>query len=144
MSGKWTWDGTQWTGGEGTPPEPKRGGSSVLKVMLGVILGGIVLIGGCGALLAIGLDEAQDESDRTSITRSQYSSAKTGQWTQSQLEARFGEPASSDEIKAEGVEGIPESDFSQNCLYYSRRGELASLYQFCFGEDGVLTTKASY
>lgn len=117
---------------------------TVLKVMLGIILGCVVLIGGCAALFSSAVDDVQNESDRTAISVPEYGSAKVGTSTRKQLEARFGEPQTSNEVQAEGVAGIPESDFEQSCIYYARRGELASLFQFCFDGNGRLTSKASY
>lgn len=120
---------------------------TVIKVMLGLILGSVVLIAGCAALLGGAANQVQKESDKTAITPAQYSSATTGVITRREVEARFGTPQTSDEVQAEGVQGIPDSDFSQACIYYNREGELASLYQFCFdgtGGGAKLQTKASY
>lgn len=117
---------------------------TVLKVMLGILLAGVVMIVGCAALLGTAANEVQEDSDKTAITLQQYGSAKVGQATRSRIEADFGKPRSSDEIQAEGVAGIPESDFSQSCIYFSRKGQLASLFQFCFDGNGKLRSKASY
>lgn len=117
---------------------------TVLKVMLGILLAGVVLIAGCAILIGSAVDDVQEDSDKTAITVEEYGSAKVGTATRSQLEAEFGEPQSNDEIQAAGIEGIPESDFSQACIYYNREGQLASLFQFCFDGDGKLRSKASY
>src|SRR4051794_11148648 len=117
---------------------------TVLKVMLGILLACVVLIGGCATLIGAGVDQAQDESDKTAITTEQYQSVKTGSTTRDEIVQRFGEPQSSDSVQAEGVAGVPESDFQQDCLYYSRKGELASLFQFCVDGNGVVHSKASY
>ncbi len=117
---------------------------TVVKVALGVTLGLVVVIVGCSALIGAGVDKAQKDSDKAAITAKQYKGAKTGTAKRDELEAAFGDPQSSDDIQAEGVKGIPESDFKQSCIYYSRKGELASLFQFCFDGDNVLSSKASY
>lgn len=117
---------------------------TVLKIALGILLAGVVMIVGCVALIGTAANEVQKDSDKTAITLEQYGSAKIGEATRSQIVADFGEPRSSDEIQAEGVAGIPESDFSQSCIYYSRKGELASIFQLCFRGDGKLRSKASY
>lgn len=117
---------------------------TVLKVALGILLAGVVMIVGCVALIGSAANEVQKDSDKTAITIEQYGSAKVGQATRSQIEADFGKPRSSSDIQAEGVAGIPESDFSQACVYYSRKGELASIFQFCFDGNGKLRSKASY
>lgn len=117
---------------------------TILKVALGLMLGVVVLIAGCVAIIGAGVDKAQKDSDKTAITAQQYGSAKTGSATRKQIESEFGSPKTSDEIQAEGIKGIPESNFKQSCMYYTRKGALASLFQFCFGGDGVLRSKASY
>ncbi|MGH2941914.1 MAG: hypothetical protein ACRDLN_03945 [Solirubrobacteraceae bacterium] len=117
---------------------------TVLKVTLGIVLGCTVLIAGCAALIGAGVDGAQRDSDETAITSAQYGNALVGGVTRSEIEADFGTPRSSDEIKTSGIDGIPQSGFSQQCIYYSRKGELASLFQFCFDGDGRLRSKASY
>lgn len=103
---------------------------------------------GCVAVAGVGVDQAADEiqqeSDATSITVEEYQSATTGEITLEELEEMFGEPSSSDEIQTEGIEGIPDSDFEQNCVYYNRQGEIASLFQFCFDGDDLLTSKSSF
>lgn len=119
---------------------------TVMKVALGIIIGCVVLIGGCAVIIGAGVDEAQKDSDKTAITPAEYASVKTGPNGNSRkrIISRFGKPQSSDDVQAEGVEGIPESDFSQSCIYYSRKGDLASLYQFCFDGNDRLRSKASY
>jgi len=118
-----------------------------VKVVLGILVGGLLLIVGCVAVVGVGVDEAidevQEESDATSITLAEYESAATGEFTRADAEAMFPEPFSSDEIQTEGIEGIPESDFEQNCVYYNREGEVTSLFQFCFDGDEVLQSKSS-
>jgi len=117
-----------------------------MKVALGIIIGCVVLIGGCAVLIGDGVDEAQKDSDKTAITPADYASVKTGADGNSRkrIISRFGEPQSSDDVQAEGGERIPEIDFEQSCIYYSRKGELASLYQFCFDGNHRVRSKASY
>lgn len=116
---------------------------TVFKIMIGIVLGFTVLIGGCAVLIGAGVNEAQKESDKTSITVQQYGEARTGT-SRTAIEARFGEPQSQQDVQAEGIKGIPDSDFQQSCIYYNRKGQLASLFQFCFDGDGSLTSKASF
>ncbi len=117
---------------------------TILKVALGIILGLTVLLVGCAVLIGSAVDEVQDESDRTAISVEQYGNARTGRSTRAEIEADFGAPQSAQDMQSEGVKGIPESDFQQSCIYYNRRGALASIFQFCFDGDGKLTSKASY
>jgi hypothetical protein len=115
---------------------------TVLKVALGILLAGVVMIVGCVALLGAGADEVQRESDESSITVEQYQSARTGQITRDELVERFGEPTDETEFSTE-VEGLDEPVGSE-CIYYNRRGELASLFQFCFDiNTGRLESKSS-
>ncbi|MGI8624402.1 MAG: hypothetical protein ACR2NB_13190 [Solirubrobacteraceae bacterium] len=57
---------------------------------------------------------------------------------------QFGKPQSDDDIRTEGVKGVPKSALSQSCIHYGRQGKLASLYQFCFNAAGKYQSKASY
>lgn len=120
---------------------------TMLKVALGVVLGFTVLIVGCVALIGAGAQQVQKESDKTAITLAEYQSAKTGQITRRKIEERFGAPQNAQEMRAEGIDGIPDTDFEQSCIYYNREGHLASIFQFCFDGNGraaKLSSKASY
>lgn len=74
------WDGTKWTDqyqpGAPVQEEKKRGrfGRNCLMVTLGVVIGGVVLIGGCVAILGSALDEAEDEQNDTAITVEEFRS----------------------------------------------------------------------
>lgn len=112
---------------------------TALKVAAGVIIGGVLLIAGCSALLAGGADEVEKEisrqQNRSAITQRDYRSVRRGD-SRSEVERRFGEPMSQDEVD---VQGAPRSD----CIYYNRRGgEIGQLFQFCF-EGGRLVSKAA-
>ena len=118
---------------------------TVVKVALGVVLGLLVLIVGCVALLGVGANEAVKEIDRqqqaNSITLRQFRGIEQGT-RQSTIEDRFGEPSDAQEFESE----VPELDArsSGSCIYYNRRGgEIGDIFQFCF-DDGRLTSKNSY
>ena len=118
---------------------------TIVKIALGILLGAILLIGGCAVLLGAGANEAVKEIDRqqqaNSITQQQYRSTKTGT-TQKTIEKRFGEPSDAQEFETD----IPELDAKSksSCVYYNRRGgEIGDIYQFCF-DEGKLTSKNSY
>jgi hypothetical protein len=113
---------------------------TVLKITLGILLAVVVLIVGCTALIGAGVNEAQKDSDKTSITVAEYESVKVGPGGNSRdrLVSRFGEPSSAQEVKGE----VPEAGL--DCIYYNREGEFASIYQFCFGADGRAETKSSF
>ena len=117
---------------------------TVLKVMLGVILGGVVLIVGCSALFAAGVDEAEDERQEKGITARQFRSIEQGT-SESAVRARFGEPEDAQEFE----QNIPELQTGtqrSSCIYYPEKGEPlfeGESFQFCF-DDGKLTGKNAY
>lgn len=102
---------------------------TVVKVTLGILIAFTILIGGCVALVGSAADDVQDESDRTAITASQYRSVKTGD-RKADVEAKLGAPESADEFSSE-VEGLDEP-VGSSCIFYGRKGEILSGYQFCF------------
>lgn len=110
--------------------------STVLKVTLGVVLGGIVLIVGCSALLSAGLDEQQTQN---AISDADYRSVKKGT-PRRKVEGRFGEPESADEF-SDDIEGVGKLE--SNCLYYNlKEGEVGSFAQLCFNGRGRLESKS--
>lgn len=116
---------------------------TVLKIVLGIIIAAVLLIGGCAALLGAGIEGAQEESDKTAITQSQYQSIKTGT-SRDTVESRLGEPQSRDEWETE-VEGLSDEPLGSECIYYGKKGEFMSLYQFCFdSQTGKLESKSSW
>jgi uncharacterized protein HemX len=160
-SGHRYWDGSQWTEQHAPaqqPPHPqqpqpqqqqqpqyappqKKGGSTVLKVMLGVVLGGLLLIGGCVALIGGAANEAEKELDKeqneNAITNKQARSVKLGT-TRAEVEQEFGPPKSDQESTNEGLG-------DDTCIYYNvKGGEILDQWQFCFegsGQSGKLRSK---
>jgi hypothetical protein len=115
---------------------------TVVKVTLGILLACVILIGGCVALIGSAADDVQDESDRTAITREQYRQVQTGD-RQSDVESRLGNPESADEFSSE-IEGL-DKPVGSSCIYYGRKGELLSGYQFCFDVNTKkLESKSSF
>lgn len=122
---------------------------TVMKVGLGVVLGCLVLIVGCGVLIGVGLNETQKESDEHAITPAQFREIRTGM-TLAEVEDLVGvEPASSQELEVDTQElkglGVDTTAHSgMTCRYYNRKGDLLSLYQLCFDGRDRLESKASY
>lgn len=114
---------------------------TVFKVILGVVIGGLVLIVGCSALIGGAANEAGKQLDKdqnkNAITNSQGRSVKLGT-TRQEVERKFGKPKSDQESANEGLG-------EDTCIYYNLKGgELLDQWQFCFqgkGMQGKLTTK---
>ena len=114
---------------------------TALKVMLGILLAGCVLMVGCALLVGGAVNEVQKESDAHSITRAQFDSIQVGT-SKSAVIDRLGEP-DPDSIQDTSSTDLQGGTAKSSCIYYTKRGEIVSRYQFCF--DGAkLQTKASY
>jgi hypothetical protein len=114
---------------------------TVVKIALGVILGGALLIGGGVALLGMGLNEAQKTSDRNGITRGQFDRIRTGT-TEAEVNDIIGDvpEASSSSYSLD----VAAQRIGSRCLYYNEIGRLVSIYQLCFSEQtGRLESKTS-
>jgi hypothetical protein len=136
------WDGETWT--EQTqmapPTRKKRRGGTFLKVVLGVVLGGLILIGGCIALVGAGL--SSEETD--GITRSQFDSIEQGT-EQSEIEDKHGEPEDAQEFESE-IPELQDQPSRSSCIYYPEKGKPileGQSFQLCF-DDGKLTSKNAY
>lgn len=115
---------------------------TVLKITLGILLASVLLIGGCAALIGGAANEVQKEHDKSAITPAQYRSISTGM-TRKAVERELGAPADESEFSSE-IEGF-DQPVGSSCIYYHRKGELLSLYQFCFDVNtGRLETKAGF
>ncbi len=100
------------------------------KIVAGILIASVLLIGGCVAIIGAGVDEAQKQSDLTAITPAEYQSIKTGT-KRSTVEAKLGKPQSRNEFSTE-IEGLGDEPIGQTCVYYGKEGELLGIYQFCF------------
>lgn len=120
---------------------------TMCKIAGGVLIALTVFIGGCVALLGAGVEEAQNESDKTAITQEQYESVGKDD-TLDSVKADFGEPEDRQDtelsLDEEAEKYLGEGAGGMTCIYYNREGELASVYQFCFDGAGDFQTKASY
>jgi hypothetical protein len=105
------------------------------------LIGGLILVIGCAALIGGAADEALEgidkEQNRNAITNGQARSVKLGT-TRAEVESKFGKPKSDQESENAGVG-------SDTCIYYNLKGgELLDQWQFCFGgkgKQGKLTGK---
>ncbi len=117
------------------------GGSTVLKVALGVLLGFVVLIVGCAALIGAGANhvahQLTTQQNQNAITEAQGSGVSLGT-TLGDVESRFGTPKSTQESANAGLG-------TQQCIYYNiAGGSVGDQWQFCFdgkGSGAKLTNK---
>lgn len=136
------WDGTSWSGEirEAPPQKRKRRGGTFTKVVLGVVLGGALLIGGCAALIGAGLSEEETDG----ITRAQFDSISQGT-TQTSVEDEYGEPEDSQEFETQ-IPELQDTPSSSSCIYYPEKGKPlfeGQSFQLCF-DEGKLTSKNAY
>ncbi len=153
------WDGRQWTDqyrdatthapiqvAATAVPQPVAGAAkpkrqhTVLKVTLGVVLGFCLLIGGCAALVGVGLNTEQTDG----ITRAEFDSIAQGT-SQSSIEDRLGAPEDKQEFESQ-IPELQDEPSSSSCIYYPEKGKKileGASFQLCF-DDGRLTSKNAY
>ena len=110
---------------------------TVLKVMLGLILGVVLLTVGCVALFGSAAEEASKSLDaeqaENAITNQQARQIKLGARRRAVV-AQLGRPKSTQESENEGLG-------RSGCIYYNiRGGDFGETWQFCF-ENGRLRGK---
>lgn len=114
---------------------------TIFKVLIGVFLAGVLLIGGCTALLGAGASEVSKEIEadqkRNAITNTQARNTKLGA-SRRAVERRLGPPKSDQESSNDGLG-------DDSCIYYNLKGgEALDSWQFCFagaGKSGKLRSK---
>lgn len=119
---------------------------TVLKVALGMMLGGLVLIAGCAALIGAGADKVSKDLDRQqqahAISLAKFRGVKHG-WTERQVIGYVGKRPQ-DRQEFEGENALSREPANSSCIYYNRAaGRPGDLFQFCF-EQGRLRSKNSY
>ena len=93
----------------------------------------LLFLGGCAALIVVGVNEVEDEIDERAITKAQYDLIDPGT-PESVVRARLGEPLSEESFRRRRLE----------CVYYAQEDEgLFGIddFQFCF-RSGVLVSKS--
>jgi hypothetical protein len=116
----------------------------VLKIVAGILLASLLLIGGCAALIGGAANEASKELDKqqakNAITKQQYAAVKQ-RATRASVEKNFGKP---EDIQESDIDLGDGKTMSSDCIYYNAKGgTLGDMYQFCF-EDGRLSSKSAY
>jgi hypothetical protein len=111
---------------------------ALIALIVGGVLAMVVFLGGCAALIVVGVNEAEDEIDETSITRQQFGSIQLGS-TRAAVEDELGRPWDREQYDR------PAGPLS--CLYYNDVKASVfddrSEYEFCF-LDGLLVSKRPY
>lgn len=121
---------------------------TIAKIVLGILIASVLLIGGCVALIGGAANEVSKEidkeQDKNSITAAQFKALKIGETRDSVID-RFGKPSDAQEMNMDTDVGGGETiKTRQGCVYYNRKdGELGDTYQLCF-ERGKLTSKNAY
>jgi hypothetical protein len=118
-------------------------GHTVLKVLLAVTVGGLLLLGGCIALIAGGVNQANNDAKKTGITRAQFNDVQEGT-SQSSVEADLGKPENKQEFE-NNFPGVDDATQSSSCIYYHEKGQGLTVggFQLCF-TNGDLTSKNSF
>lgn len=115
---------------ESKPTNPWAIAGAIAAACVAVLL----FLGGCAALIVVGVNEVEDEIDERAITKQQFDLIDPGT-PESVVRARLGEPLSEESFNRPRVE----------CIYYAQKDEgLFGIddFQFCF-RDGVLDSKSS-
>ena len=122
-------------------------GSTALKILLGLAVLMIVVIGGCTALLGAGINQAveqlNEEQAASAISQETFDAIQIGA-TRADVDAAVAPavPQDTQEFAQEGV--LDAADVNQSCIYFNRQGgEFGDIFQFCFDND-VLTSKNSH
>ena len=106
---------------------------TVVKIVLGILIAGVLLIAGCVALMGAGINEASKDFDRqqnkNAITNSQARQIKNGT-TKAEVVDQLGPPRDTQEGETEGLG-------KDQCLYWNvKGGEALTSWQFCFRGGG--------
>jgi hypothetical protein len=118
---------------------------TVVKVALGLVLGMVVLIGGCVALIGAGVDDADDEQRKKGITLREFRSVSMGS-SRADVRAELGKPEDAQEFESAGIEGLDNTASRGSCIYYPEKGKglfEGRSFQLCF-TDGRLDSKNVY
>jgi hypothetical protein len=121
--------------------------SPVLKILLGIAILMVLIVGGCTALVGGAVNEAVEsynaEQAKSAISQEVFDGIQLGA-TRAQVDAAVAPavPQDAQEFTQEGV--LDEAQISSSCIYFNREGgKFGDIFQFCFDGDS-LTSKNSY
>jgi len=119
---------------------------TALKVFAAVCAAGLVLIGGCTALVVGGASEVAKQLDAEqrahAISKATFDSLSIGMSEEEVIAAAGKEPENRQEFESEGF--LDDEPQSSSCIYYNRAGgEFGDVFQLCF-DDGKLRAKNAY
>lgn len=118
---------------------------TVCKVAIGVVIALVLLIGGCTAIVGVGVNEVSKEADKYAITPEQWKTVKQGM-TKKQVEKAIGEPNpdQQQEFESQLPESLGGETTSLDCWYYAKPGQLGMpSYQVCF-TNGRVDTRSKF
>lgn len=111
----------------------------ILKIVLGIVIATILIIGGCAALVGGTLNEVDKEltesQNENAITEAEFKSLRIGT-PLSEVKAEFGKPEDTQTMNIQGQKNVT--------IYYNvKGGELMDMYQLSF-DAGKLTSKSKF
>ncbi|MGY1641804.1 hypothetical protein ACI782_11815 [Geodermatophilus sp. SYSU D00703] len=121
--------------------------SAALKILLGIAVLMIAIIGGCMALVGGAVNEAvetlNEEQAKSAISQETFDGIQIGA-TRADVDAAVAPavPQDAQEFTQEGV--LDQEQINTSCIYFNRDGgTFGDVFQFCFDGDR-LTSKNSY
>jgi hypothetical protein len=121
--------------------------SPVLKILLGIVVLMVLVVGGCTALVGGAVNEAvnsyNEEQAKSAISQETFDAIPIGA-TRAQVDEAVAPavPQDTQEFTQEGV--LDEAQINSSCIYFNREGgEFGDIFQLCFDGDS-LASKSSY
>jgi hypothetical protein len=119
---------------------------TVLKVIVGLAVLGLVAMVGCAALIGSAAEEVGNELDAQqnehAITTKQFKSLDLGTSQSAVIKELGVKPEDKQEFENEGF--MSEEPSSSSCIYYNKKnGEFGDIFQLCFDEK-KLSSKNAY
>jgi hypothetical protein len=121
--------------------------SPVLKILLGIAILMVLIVGGCTAVVGAGVNHAvnsyNEEQAKSAISQETFDAIQIGA-TRAQVDAAVAPavPQDAQEFTQEGV--LDQAQIKSSCIYFNRKGgKFGDIFQFCFDGDS-LSSKNSF